>query len=60
MSPRRTEVAGWIALGLSNKQIARKMGISPATVKQHAVVVFKQLGVSNRTQAALMITKEGV
>ncbi len=38
--------------GLSNKQIAKKLMISPATVKRHSVNIYSKLGVSSRTQAA--------
>jgi DNA-binding NarL/FixJ family response regulator len=38
---------------LANKQIARKLSISERTVKAHLTNVFAQLGVTDRTQAAL-------
>lgn len=53
---RRTQVAECIAVGMPNKLIARKLGMAPATVKPHAYILFKQLGVSNRTQAALILS----
>jgi DNA-binding NarL/FixJ family response regulator len=42
-----------VAAGLANKLIARKLSISERTVKAHLTSVFAQLGVSDRTQAAL-------
>ena len=53
LSPRESEVLALVATGLPNKQIARRMGISERTVKAHLTAVFQQLGVTDRTQAAL-------
>lgn len=53
LSARETEVLGLVATGLANKQIARRLGITERTVKAHLTAVFQQLGVTDRTQAAL-------
>lgn len=53
LSARELEVLGLVASGLANKQIALRLGISERTVKAHLTTVFAQLGVSDRTQAAL-------
>lgn len=53
LSPREEEVLRLVATGLANKQIGRRLGISERTVKAHLTNVFQQLGVSDRTQAAL-------
>jgi DNA-binding NarL/FixJ family response regulator len=53
LSSRETEVLGLLATGLANKQIARKLGITERTVKAHLTSIFQQLGVTDRTQAAL-------
>lgn len=53
LTPREREVLDLLATGLANKQIARRLAISEATVKAHLTKVFEQLGVSDRTQAAL-------
>ncbi len=53
LSPREAEVLALVATGLANKQIARRLGISERTVKAHLTSVFQQLGVTDRTQAAL-------
>jgi DNA-binding NarL/FixJ family response regulator len=53
LSAREEEVLRLVATGLANKQIARKLGISERTVKAHLTSVFQQLGVTDRTQAAL-------
>lgn len=53
LSPREDEVLRLVAAGLANKQIARRLGITERTVKAHLTSVFQQLGVTDRTQAAL-------
>ena len=53
LSPREREVLGLVAKGLANKQIGRALGISERTVKAHLGRVFRELGVADRTSAAL-------
>jgi DNA-binding NarL/FixJ family response regulator len=59
LSPREREVLDLVGQGLSNKLIARRLAISEKTVKAHLTQVFSQLGVSDRTQAALWIERNG-
>lgn len=51
ISTRECEVLEMIVAGHSNKVIARKLSISPNTVKTHAARLFEKLEVSSRTQA---------
>ncbi|WDI32769.1 response regulator transcription factor [Hyphococcus flavus] len=51
MTDRELETLGLLAKGLTNKEIARKLDISPNTVKTHLAKVFEKLDVSRRTQA---------
>jgi len=53
LSPRQREVIALLAQGLSNKQIARKLGLVEGTVKSHLVQIFHVLGVHNRTAAVI-------
>jgi DNA-binding NarL/FixJ family response regulator len=53
LSDREREVLRLVARGLANKQIARSLGISEATVKAHVGNVFRRIGVGDRTSAAL-------
>jgi DNA-binding NarL/FixJ family response regulator len=53
LTPREDEVLALLAEGLPNKLIARRLEISEKTVKAHLTSVFQQLGVTDRTQAAL-------
>ncbi|GAB3755577.1 LuxR C-terminal-related transcriptional regulator [Lysobacter olei] len=48
LTDRQREIVQWAAQGLSNKQIARNLGISPETVKTHLHHAFERVGVSGR------------
>jgi DNA-binding CsgD family transcriptional regulator len=51
ISPRECEVLELLAQGCNNKVIARRLGISPNTVKTHVARLFEKLEASSRTQA---------
>jgi DNA-binding NarL/FixJ family response regulator len=53
LTARELEVLGLVAEGLPNKLIAQRLQISEKTVKAHLTRVFAQIGVTDRTQAAL-------
>lgn len=53
LSPRETQVLRLVAQGLANKQVARALGITERTVKAHLGRVFREIGVLDRTSAAL-------
>jgi len=53
ISPREIEVLQLVAQGLANKQIGRRLGISERTVKAHLGRIFRQIGVADRTSAAM-------
>jgi len=53
LTPQQYRVLCYLREGWLNKQIAYKMNITEATVKAHITVVFKKLGVNNRTQAVI-------
>lgn len=52
-SARELAVLGLLVRGLPNKQIARRLGISPRTVEGHLSHIFGKLGVASRTEAVL-------
>lgn len=58
LTDRQSDVLQGLKAGNSNKQIARDLGMSEATVKVHVRQVMRKLGVSNRTQAALVASSE--
>jgi pSer/pThr/pTyr-binding forkhead associated (FHA) protein len=51
LSPRQTEVLGYLQQGLTNPEIAAKLGVTERTVKAHCQEVFDRLGARNRTAA---------
>jgi two-component system nitrate/nitrite response regulator NarL len=53
LSPREEEVLREIALGASNKEIARTLDIAETTVKIHVQHILRKLGLSSRVQAAV-------
>ena len=53
LSPRERQVLALVSEGMANKQIGRALGITERTVKAHLVNVFRRIGVSDRTSAAL-------
>ena len=52
LSPRETEILALVEQGRSNKEIARQLAISVATVKNHMHNILQKLQVSRRGQAA--------
>jgi two-component system nitrate/nitrite response regulator NarL len=60
LTPRQREIAMLIAEGLSNKQIARRLSIEHATVKNHVHTILVKLGVSRRDQVASRIQPSGI
>jgi DNA-binding NarL/FixJ family response regulator len=53
LSARELQVLRLVTRGLANKQIARNLGISESTVKAHIGSVFRRIGVTDRTSAAV-------
>lgn len=51
LSPRQAEVLRYLKQGLTNPQIAEKLGVTERTVKAHCQEVYDRLGVPNRTAA---------
>ncbi|MCW3064462.1 MAG: response regulator receiver [Solirubrobacterales bacterium] len=60
LSPREREVLELLLEGLPNKLIARRLEISEKTVKSHLTQVFRAIGVTDRTQAALWAERHGL
>ena len=57
LTPREIEILSLIAVGARNEDVAKKLVISPNTVKIHLYHVFKKINVPNRLQAALWAAK---
>jgi DNA-binding NarL/FixJ family response regulator len=55
LTPRQADVLSLLLQGKPNKDIARRLGLSVETVKDHVQAVLRALGVSSRTQAVLAV-----
>ena len=60
LSQRELEVLASVALGLTDKQIAYKLWISPDTVRKHVASVRKKMGARSRTEASVRAVREGI
>ncbi len=60
LTPRQLEVLALLCEGLSNKLIARRLGISGGTVKVHVVQILRSLSVSSRLQAVIAARSLGL
>ncbi len=58
-SPREHEVLTLVAGGLTNKEIAYRLGISNRTVQFHLNSVFNKTGAASRTEAAMLALQRG-
>ena len=60
LTNREVDVLKCIAQGLSNREIASKLSISTRTVTTHVRNILDELGLANRTQAALYAIEHGI
>ncbi len=60
LTGRESEVLRLAARGMSNKQIAHQLELSPRTIQTHLANVFKRLGASSRTEAVTNALREGL
>lgn len=58
LTQRESEVLRQMALGLTNKEIAKALSISYETVKEHVQHILRKIGVSDRTQAAVWAVRK--
>lgn len=60
LTPRELQVLELVAESMTNKQIARRLCVSEATVKTHVSVLIAKLGVTDRVGAALWAHRHGI
>lgn len=60
LTPRETEILMQLAEGLSNKLIARELGISDGTVKLHVKSILRKLNMHSRVEAAVFAVEQGL
>jgi HD-GYP domain-containing protein (c-di-GMP phosphodiesterase class II) len=60
LTPREVEVLRLVSLGLSAKEIAARLVISPKTTRNHVEHIYAKIGVSNRAGASLFAVQHGL
>ena len=60
LTQRETDILALLAEGKSNRDISRSLFLSEKTVKAHLAAIFRKLGVTNRTQAAMAAVSMGI
>jgi DNA-binding NarL/FixJ family response regulator len=60
LSPREQEVAVLLARGLTNKQIASELVLSPATIRSHVEHILMKLDLRSRAQVAVWASQQGL
>lgn len=60
LTPREVEVLGYVAKGLSNNEIAQKLGTAGGTVKIHVQNILAKLRASDRTHAVTLALQRGI
>lgn len=60
LTQRETDILAHLSEGRSNRDISRALFLSEKTVKAHLAAIFRKLGVTNRTQAAMAAVSMGI
>jgi DNA-binding NarL/FixJ family response regulator len=60
LTQREHDILALLSEGRANREIAGQLYLSEKTVKAHLAAIFRKLGVTNRTQAAMMAVQMGV
>jgi two-component system, NarL family, response regulator DevR len=59
VGPRERQILGYVAQGMTNRQIGRQIGLSENTVKAELSRVMRQLGLRGRTEAVVLAVRRG-
>jgi DNA-binding CsgD family transcriptional regulator len=60
LTGRQAEILGYVADGLTSREIADKLVLSPGTVDRHLATAYRKLGVTNRAQATSYALRHGL
>jgi len=60
LSRRQGEILRLVAHGMTDKQVARDLGLSPRTVEMHVALALRALNCANRAEAVRRATEEGL
>ena len=58
LTRREREVLLWVGGGMSNKEVARGLGLSVGTVKQHVHKIFQKTGATRRSELVVQMAKQ--
>jgi DNA-binding CsgD family transcriptional regulator len=58
LSPREAQVLEMTSLGLTNREMAARLSVTPHAVKFHLSSIYRKLGVTNRTEAAVVYLRQ--
>jgi DNA-binding CsgD family transcriptional regulator len=59
LSPRELTVLEMVASGLTNAEVAQRLGVSVHAIKFHLASIYRKLSLSNRTEAAVWLLRHG-
>lgn len=60
LTPRESEIARYVAIGMRNAEVAARLSLSESTVKTHLTNIFQKLGIRDRTELARYAIKAGL
>ncbi len=60
LTEKELEIVRYVASGMSNKEIADKLVYSEKTVKNYLSIIFQKLNIRDRTQAAILVLRQGI
>ena len=60
LTEKELEIIRYVALGMSNKEIAQQLAYSEKTVKNYLSIIFQKLNIRDRTQAAIYALRQGL
>ena len=60
LTPREQEVLRLLAAGESNRQIARRLGLSPHTIERHVANLYRKIGARGRADATAYALRSGL
>jgi DNA-binding CsgD family transcriptional regulator len=57
LTPTEERIAGLVALGRRNNEVAAELSVSPKTVEWHLSRLYRKLGVRSRTELSVLVLK---
>jgi DNA-binding CsgD family transcriptional regulator len=57
LTPRQVELVRHLALGKTNRQLAKDLGVAEGTVRKHLEILYRNLGVNSRTEALARVAR---